>query len=160
MSDHLPGLLLALTSEVSGGRNKVWRLFLSPPFSAEEWDPRSTAGAAVVRQGAGCFEERTKRWKEWAAERDEPALQQSDQHAAPTWQSPVSMSRNASALSLFLIWCVYVFTTTMSSLQAGVGAAFGAASDTAGFIWPAASRGQVWGWPGKTAAAGQAAGDW
>lgn len=58
--------------------------------SAQDGDPWPPCGAAVIRQGARRNQERADPEPRRAAEGDGPALQQSDEHAAPTWQSPVS----------------------------------------------------------------------
>lgn len=70
--------------------NVATNLFSCLFKSAQDGDPWPPCGAAVIRQGARHNQEWAEPEPERAAERDGPALQQSDEHAASTWQSPVS----------------------------------------------------------------------
>lgn len=147
-----------------GTARTKWQLmtFFNDFFqSAQDGDPWPPCGAAVIWQGAHRNQEWAEPEPERAAEGDGPALQQSDEHAASTRQSPVSLKAAINPLLPVSFPSVLLCSLIAASRlvpKAGVGAAPGASSGAAGLIWPAASWVQVWGWSGQTAAAEQAAG--
>lgn len=65
-------------------------LVFAPFFSAQNGNPWPPRGAAVIWQGAHRNQDGAESEPERAAEGDGPTLQQSDEHAASTRQSPVS----------------------------------------------------------------------